>query len=346
MKKLLMYISISIFIVSCTNSEIEYSDYTYQTVYFPVQYPVRTLVLGESRYDNAIDLEHAFTIAVNVGGIYNNTKDRIVYVKYAPELVNAAVLTTTATPADIIEVLPPSYYTPDLSKIDKIVIPAGSFDGRIKIQLNDNFFKDSKSVNVKYVVPLVILPATEDSVLSGRPVAGLTNPNRLITSNWVSGFAPMDYTLYGIKYANKYHGNYFHYGIDSLFNAAKVLVGSPKRYSTKFVEDNIITKVTTASLTESTINRLGGTNVGDKYKILLKINDDKTVSLSSVAGGVVVSGKGVFKEPKDGIVWGGKGNSTIILNYSYIDTDGTHRCKDTLVYRTNAITYEDFKIKQ
>ena len=161
----------------------------------------------------------------------------------------------------------------------------------------------------------------------------------------MSGFTPMDYTLFGIKYANKYHGNYFHYGLDSLFNQIKVLV-SAKRYSTKFVEDNNITKVTTASLSESTINRLGGTNVGDKYKVLLKINDDKTVSISSVPGGVAVSGKGVFKESKDGVVWGGKGNNTIILNYSYIDTDGTHKCKDTLVYRTNAITFEDFKIKQ
>jgi len=344
MKKLLLYISIATFIVSCTNSDIEYADYTYQTVYFPVQYPVRCLVLGESRYDNSIDLEHAFTIAVNVGGMYENKKDRIVYVKYAPELVNAKLLLTTTSPADTIRVLPENYYTPNLKTLDKIVIPAGSFDGRIKISLNDEFFKDPKTVGVKYVIPLVILPATEDSVLTGRPIPGVINPNRLITANWQSGYTPMDYTLYGIKYANKYHGNYFHYGVDQLFNGNTLL--STKRYSTPILENNNVTLVKTASLTESTINRLGGTNTGTKYTIKLKINDNKTVSLNSMPGGVAVSGSGVYKEAKDGIVWGGKGNQTVILNYSYTDTDGLHKCNDTLVYRTNAIVYEDFKLVQ
>ena len=129
MKKLFIYISIATFIVSCTNADIEYADYTYQTVYFPVQYPARTLVLGESRYDNAIDLEHAFTIAVNIGGMYENTKDRVVYVKYAPELVTSTLYTEKG---DTLKVLPSGYYTPDLSKLDKIVIPAGSFDGRVR----------------------------------------------------------------------------------------------------------------------------------------------------------------------------------------------------------------------
>ena len=344
MKKLLIYISIAIFIVSCSNSEIEFPDFTYQTVYFPVQYPVRTLVLGESRYDTSIDLEKAFTIGVNIGGMYKNTKDRTIYVKYAPELVNSVLLTTTATPADTIAVLPPNYYTPDLTTLEKIVIPAGSFDGRIRINLKDEFFNDPKTIGVKYVIPLVILPTTEDSVLTGRPIPGIINPNRFITANWQSGFLPMDYTLFGIKYTNKYHGNYFHYGVDNLY-VSSILV-STKRYSTPIVENNSITMVKTASLTESTINRLGGTNTGAKYTIMMKFNDTKTISLSSITGGVVVSGSGVYKEAKNGIVWGGKGNQTIILDYTYTDTDGVHKCNDTLVYRTNGIVYEEFKLKQ
>jgi len=343
MKKILIYISIAIFITSCTSDEVEFPDYTYQTVYFPVQYPVRNLVLGESRYDNSIDLEHAFTIAVNIGGMYKNTKDRIVYVKYAPELVNNAPLLTNSTPADTIKVLPTSYYTPDLSTIDKIVIPAGSFDGRIRINLNEKFFMDPKTVGVKYVIPFVILPSTEDSVLTGKATPGLTNPNRLITADWQSGFTPMDYTLFGIKYTNKYHGIFFHYGIDKIYNN-NVLI-TTKKYSTPFIENNTVTMVKTVSLTESTIDRLGGSSVGAKYTIKLKFNDNKTISLSGMPGGVVVAGSGVYKEAKDGVVWGGKGNQTIILDYNYSDTDGVHKCNDTLVYRTNGITFEEFKLE-
>lgn len=343
MRKILVYISIVILLASCKNKEVEFPDYTYQTVYFPVQYPVRTLVLGESRYDNTIDLEHAFTIGVNISGMYNNTKERVVYVKYAPELVNASLLLTTATPADTIRVLPASYYTPDLNTIDRIVIPAGSFDGRIKINLKEEFFNDPKSVGVQYVIPFVILPSTEDSVLTGRAIPGLTNPNRLMAADWESGFAPMDYTLFGIKFANKYHGNYFHYGVDKLFKDNVLL--STKKYSTPIIENNTVTMVKTASLTESTIDRLGGTNTGAKYTMKLKFNDNNTVSVTSVPDGVLVTGTGKLIEKKDGIVWGGESNTTVILDYSFTDTDGIHMCNDTLVYRTNGIVYQDFRLK-
>lgn len=343
MKKLLIYISIAMLIASCESREIEFPDYAYQTVYFPVQYPVRNLVLGESRFDNSIDLENAFTIGVNVAGMYKNTKERVVYVRYAPELVNVSTITSLG---DTIKVLPLSYYTPDPLTIDKIVIPAGSFDGRIRINLTNEFFMDPKSVGVKYVIPFVILPTTQDSVLTGLTVDGVTNPNRLKTADWQAGYLPMDFTLYGIKYTNKFHGNYFHYGVDNIYKADVLF--STKKYSTPFVENNTITMVKTVSLTESTIDRLGGTNIGAKYTIKLKFNEDKTISLSSVPspGSVVVTGSGVLKDAKDGVVWGGKGHKTLILDYIFTDAVGEHRCNDTLVYRTNSIIYQEFILRQ
>jgi hypothetical protein len=355
MKKFLMYISFAIFFVSCQNSEIEYPDYTYQTVYFPIQFPVRNLVLGESRYDTSIDLEHAFTIAVNVGGIYNyNAKDRVVYIKYAPELVSKSFITgndTTlfTTLLDTLRVLPANYCKNDLTKIDRVVIPKGSLDGRIKIELTDAFFNDPKTTGIKYVLPFVILPETEDSVLSGVPADGLlTKPNRLVTSNWKTGFTPMDYTLFAVKYSNKYHGNYFHYGVENLYKANVFF--STKKYSTTFVEDNTVTLVKSTSMTENTIDRLAGSNIGAKYTVKMKINDDKTVTLTSVPNlpandHVLVTGSGRLLEDNERVKWGGKANPTIVLNYKYTDTNGEHRCNDTLVYRTNAIVFQEFKIK-
>lgn len=349
MKKILIYIWIAIIFASCTNQEIEYPDYKLQTVYFPVQYPVRTLVLGETQYDNAMDREHAFTIAVNIGGMYENTKERTVFVKYAPEVVTNSALTkngglATETVGDTIKVLPPNYYTPDLSTLEKIIIPAGSFDGRIKIQLKDEFFQDPKTVGVKYVIPLVILSETEDSVMSGVLAAGAL-PDRVKTSNWTAGYLPYDYTLFAIKYTNKYHGNYFHFGKDSL-----VLNGTfvkTKSYGTTYIEDNTTTLVKTTSLTDNTINRLGGTNIGSKYTVSLKLNSDNTIVVKAVDGAVVASGTGKFiPAANGGKVWGGSPRNTIILDYSFTDVDGIHWCKDTLVYRSNGIVYQDYKIKQ
>ncbi len=67
--------------------DMEFDDFDYQSIYFPYQSPVRTLILGdESVGDNSIDLEHAFSIGVSMGGAYENRKERIVTVEYAPEL--------------------------------------------------------------------------------------------------------------------------------------------------------------------------------------------------------------------------------------------------------------------
>lgn len=372
MKKLLIYISVVVFFISCKSGDIEYPDYTYQTVYFPVQNPVRNIQLGESRWDNSIDLDSSFTIGVNISGMYKNTQSRDVYVRYAPELVTNADTVMLTDLGDTLKVLPPSYYTPDLSTLDKIVIPAGSFDGRIRIKLNSKFYNDPKTVGVRYVIPLVILPSkkdtiftgirpisyilakdvptTLDSVLIGRATVGLKYPNRLITANWQAGFLPMDYTLFGVKYTNKYHGNYFHYGTDSTFKAPALPV--VKRYNTSNVlENSTITMLKTISLTESTIDRLAGTNLGAKYTVKMKFNADKTISLTSVPSlplndHVVVTGTGKFKEANEGIAWGGKGRKTIILNYKFTDTNGEHRCTDTIVYRTDAIVYQEFKVRQ
>jgi hypothetical protein len=150
-----------------------------------------------------------------------------------------------------------------------------------------------------------------------------------------------------VKYTNKYHGNYFHYGVDSTYKAS---VLTTKRYSTSNIESNTITMLKTISLTESTIDRLGGTNLGAKYTLKLKINADKTITLASVPtplnDHVVVSGTGKFLDSNEGIAWGGKGRKTIILNYKFTDATGEHRCKDTIVYRTDAIVYQDFKVRQ
>ena len=74
MKKFIILFAFAVALFSCENQDNDFEDYDFQTVYFPIQYPARTLALGESRSDNSIDLEHAFSIGASVGGMDENTK--------------------------------------------------------------------------------------------------------------------------------------------------------------------------------------------------------------------------------------------------------------------------------
>ncbi|MFO7720856.1 MAG: DUF1735 domain-containing protein, partial [Gillisia sp.] len=68
----------TLMLAACENDPINFDDFTTQSVYFPLQYPIRTIVLGEDRIDNSIDLQKAFNIGVSIGGMYENTSDRSV----------------------------------------------------------------------------------------------------------------------------------------------------------------------------------------------------------------------------------------------------------------------------
>jgi hypothetical protein len=87
MKKIISALFSIIFLLGCTNRNVEFDDYLYQSIFFPYQMPIRTLILGdESVGDNSIDREQAFTIGVTMGGVYENDKTREITLAYAPEL--------------------------------------------------------------------------------------------------------------------------------------------------------------------------------------------------------------------------------------------------------------------
>ena len=61
----------SLTFASCYNADHEFPDYEEgTTAYFAYQYPVRTLVLGNDIYDNALDNEHKCRIWSTMGGAY------------------------------------------------------------------------------------------------------------------------------------------------------------------------------------------------------------------------------------------------------------------------------------
>ena len=231
MKIRILYVLALMFLsYGCENSENEFDDFDTQNVYFPIQYPVRTISLQEdSRVDNTIDLEHAFSIGVTVGGLRSNDKNRTVGIALAPELVTNAYIG-----AEPVLLMPSNYYT--LSS-NEIIIPKGSLTGTVRVELTDAFFADPMSTATNYVIPLVITNSNTTGILSGVAANGVVDPDRRISADWEAGFLPKDFTMFGVKFINKYHGKYLQKGQDDTLDGLNGNVVSSAVYNTKFIED-------------------------------------------------------------------------------------------------------------
>src|SRR3546814_515187 len=169
MKQTLYILLAGLILAGCSNRNIEFDDFQFTGIYFSYQTPLRTLMLGDEVLgDNTIDREHAFSIGVSMGGVYQNKKDRVVSVRYAPELMEGL---QTAGGASL-EILPPEYFN---ATFDEMVIPAGSFTGKTRIQLTDAFFQDPLTTGLHYVIPVKIVHASSgDTVLNGVPLDYIT----------------------------------------------------------------------------------------------------------------------------------------------------------------------------
>ena len=343
MKKIIILFAMAFSIMSCENQPNDFPDFEAQTVYFPIQYPIRTLALGESRSDNSIDLEHAFSVGVAIGGMYENKEDRVVDIALAPELVTG--VTANGLP---LQILPSNYY--EAVDFSKITIPAGSFSGKLKVKLTDAFFNDPLSTGLNYVIPLKILTSTKDSVLSGTPLPEIgAAADRRKVDQWMPGFTPKDYTLFAVKYINKYHGTYLHRGVDETLTAegGTPVAGKTFTYQADYIEKDLLTLMTTKSLTTGVIDRLGGKNQGASFTAELTFNDAaKTITIASPSGDASLHGTGTFVLADDSKadVWGNKGHLTLYLDYYYKVGAEFHHAKDTLVYRDNNMQYEQYTI--
>ena len=229
--RIIYIIGLLVFAFGCENAENEFADFEVQNVYFPVQYPVRTITLQEdSSIDNTIDLERAFSIGVAVGGLRSNDIDRTVNVALAPNLVVDAYFDDGLT-MPVME-MPSNYYS--LSST-QITIPKGSFSGTLRVELTDAFFNDPMALAGSYVIPLVIESADDSvGILRGTPANGVENGDRRVSGDWEAGEEPKDFTLFSVKYINKYHGMYLHKGQDDTLDGAGGNVVSSEVYNTVY----------------------------------------------------------------------------------------------------------------
>lgn len=343
MKKILFLIGIIALGAGCENQDIEFDDFDYQGVYFPYQSPVRTIILGDEEIgDNTIDREHAFSIGVSIGGMYQNSKDRVISVEYAPELA-ANLKNVTLLPAD--------YYN---TTIDKLTIPKGSFFGKFRVDLTDKFFEDTLTTGLKYVIPVRITDAGTDSILSGNPKSIYDNHDLRNKEHW--NIQPKNFVLFGVKYINATHGVYFLRGERYLLRDQSTNIAGVKdtvTYSARFLTNNEKVKLTTQSLTESIMPTVGGFNkesfVNKYYSMMLTFDEaTKSVTVSQRnASTVVVSGTGKYfsKDDPGSESYNEKKRRTIYLDYTYVDKGNTFNAKDSLVFLDTDVKFETFLIE-
>ena len=201
----------SLTFASCYNADHEFPDYEEgTTAYFAYQYPVRTLVLGNDIYDNALDNEHKCRIWSTMGGAYGG-RDASVDIVVDESLCDNLYFTDEGgNAAAPVLPLPKNYY----SLLSNSIPYNGDVRGYVEVQFTDAFFNDPKAIENTYVIPLLMTNATGiDHILTGTPREGLS-PSRTNTEDWE--VLAKDYVLYCVKYMNPWQGKYIRRGVDKV----------------------------------------------------------------------------------------------------------------------------------
>ncbi|NLU28445.1 DUF5627 domain-containing protein [uncultured Proteiniphilum sp.] len=333
MKKVLLLTLCFAAILSCKNSDIEYEDYDFSSAYFPYQYPVRTLVLGDYIYDNTNDNNHKFLIYAAIGGLYSNKSDRVINFKVDQTLCERALFEGSK---DTIRFMPSHYY--QLNSPDKVVIPSGKFNGAIEVQLNDAFFQDTLAIKLGYVIPMRLTGSNDvDSILQGMS-ASEEKPDPRDKKKWE--VLPKNFTMFAIKYINEFHGSYLYYGKNKVKDLSGNVV-EENVYSEKYVEKNPVVKLVTTGRYQVAMNTFfNSQKITGSFGMLLDF-DGKNCTLSAPKGSAYeVTGTGVFQEKKYN--WGNKDRDGIEIHYTIKNGDWTYEANDVLVMRDRGVVMELF----
>lgn len=340
MKKVLIFFVILTGFFSCKNEDIDFPDFYYTTGSFPYQYPVRTIVLGNYMYDNTNDNNHKFVVSAVMGGVYENKSDRILNFIVDESLCEDAYFAD----GSYIKPLPANYY--QLSSTDKIVIPAGEFNGGVEVQLSEAFFDDPMAITNTYVLPLRITGVSNlDSLLQGQPAA--PDADRRVARQWT--VSPKDFTMFAVKYVNPYHGSYLMRGKASVKENGAAAGDSTYQSKTGYVEEDPVIFLQTTGRTKV---RLGNTfksrTMKGAFELILNFATDKFDTDGGVACTVeAVKGSaytvtGTGKYTIDAGEFGGKKRDVIEISYTITTGTTVYSATDRLVFRDKGVILETY----
>lgn len=316
-------------LTACQNFDIEHPNYKYTAGYFPYQFPVRTLVLGDYIYDNTNDNAHKFEIYAAMGGVYENKQNRIFNITVDNSLCSNILFKAGG---DKIQALPSSYFT---LASNQITIPKGKINGSVEVQLTDAFFNDPLAIKNTYVVPLRLVSSNDiDTILVGSS----PNPNAdlRVAAQW--DIAPKNFTMYAVKYVNEYHGNYFHYGNSNVKDATGNSIEQTS-YSKQYVEQNTVVKLITTARKQVSLTKTFESKVmTGSYTLLLNFNGN-TITISAPEGATyTATGTGEFKAKA--YDWGNKERDGLTIKYSIKKGNNTYEADEVLVIRDRGVVME------
>ena len=338
-KRIFTVLACALALVSCHNFDKDFPDYDYTTGFFPYQFPVRTLILGDDVYPNDNDNAGKFVISAAMGGVYKNNKDRNISFRVDESLCNGVAFAN----GDPIKALPSAYYT--LSNTSQITIPKGAYNGGITVQLTDAFFNDPDAIKNTYVVPLVMTGTSDlDSLLVGA--SDEANPDRRFSSQW--SIAPKDFTMFGIKFITELHGHWLHYG-SATIGSEKVEYKAPDDITHDVGNNEVVKLVTTGRHTSTLTQNLKG-SMSDVSATLVFTQNGESVTISAPADAdYTVTGSGSYKlsEKNDAYnSWGDKQRGMITYSFTLTAADGrVYKANDVLVARDRAVVLETYTIK-
>ncbi len=340
-KRTLILLAFAYCMVSCQNQEVEFPDFDYTTGYFPYQYPVRTIILGNYIYDNTNDNNHRFVISAVMGGVYENKTDRIFNFMVDEALCEDAYFED----GSIIRALPTSYYT--LSDLNKIVIPAGEMNGGVEVQLSEAFFNDPQAIKKTYVLPIRMTSASNiDSLLQGST----SNPyaDRRIAGDWTT--VPKDFTMFGVKFVNPYHGSYLMRGKASVTENGVMIGDSTYQSSSGHIEHDEVIFLETEGRTRVRVETTSFKSkaIAGSFELILDFTSDKydteggvTCTVEAVEGAsYTVSGTGKYSI--DAAEFGGKNRDLIEITYSINIDNKVYTATDRFVFRDKGVNMETF----
>jgi hypothetical protein len=304
MKKLLIVLILSVAMVSCYEDYIK--DYDFNSVSFPYQTDVRTFVVGEGM---------KIEVGVALGGVRENTKDRIVNFTIDNSLVTPSILSLmkvgasyikdAVAPVTTLTPIPANYYT--LSDNSKMVIKAGQHMGSVVLKVDSAaFLADSKTLFANYAIPFYITEADADSILPDKRSA-----------------------VIGLKYENMLFGNYWHGGVTKVKDASGAVIQTIAYYTAINQPENKIWKLKTVAPNQLVTNGYSDQTTA-KEEMLLTL-DGSNITVSTRTGStfaVVPDGASNYNRAKL------LQNRKILLNYKYVNAAGnTCYAQDTLTFR-------------
>ena len=340
MKKLLILLTILTCMISCENQVNDFPDFDYTTGYFPYQYPVRTIILGNYIYDNSNDNNYRFVVSTAMGGVYENKTDRIFHFVVDETLCQDAYFED----GSIIRPLPSNYY--QLSDPGKIIIPAGKMNGGVEVQLSEAFFNDPQAIKKTYVLPLRITNATNiDSLLQG--VASLSNTDRRVAGHW--SVRPRDFTMFAVKFVNPYHGTYLMRGKATVTENGASVSDSTYQSASGFVENDAVVFLGTEARTKVKMSNTFKTHqIPGTFELILNFESDKYTTPGGVActveamPGAAYTVSGTGKYTVDGGEYGGKKRDLIEITYTININNKVYTATDRFVFRDKNVKMETY----